>query len=317
MAAKRISPIPFSILFTKLYLCLPPPPPNYTHIRTLFCSSSASSSSFLKHQATELLQPLTPHNLMLTRLLSSSEAPIPNKKINTKVNFSLSDSDDDDEDDRNDSGTKPSEAIDKSKLPPPYDPFNKKPVIEEPDDPRDLQEVFHKMRTDGLLNNAVKMFDGLSKDGLTHEALELFSQIKDKGNMPDVVAHTAVVEAYANAGQTKEALKVFLRMLAAGVAPNAYTYSVLVKGLAADPKFLGDAKKYVMEMMAKGMKPNAGTYAAVFEAFAREEKEEEAREFLEQMRDRGFVPDEKAVREVLSSKRGPVFRSVIHILFGK
>lgn len=98
--------------------------------------------------------------------------------------------------------------IDKSKLPPPYDPFSKKPAIEEPKDPKDLQEVFHKMRTEGLINNAVKMFDGLSKDGLTHEAMELFSQMNDKGNMPEVIAHTAVVEAYANAGQCKEALKV-------------------------------------------------------------------------------------------------------------
>ncbi|KAF2300321.1 hypothetical protein GH714_011943 [Hevea brasiliensis] len=128
------------------------------------------------------------------------------------------------------------------------------------------------MRSEGLINNAVKMFDALSKDGLTHEALELFSQIKDKGHMPDVVAHTAVVEAYANAGQSKEALK--------------------------------------------GMRPNAATYTAVFEAYAKEQKEDQAREFLQQMKQKGFVPDEKAVREVLD-KRGQVFRTVVNILFNK
>ncbi|KAF2318930.1 hypothetical protein GH714_011843 [Hevea brasiliensis] len=131
------------------------------------------------------------------------------------------------------------------------------------------------------------------QDGLTHEALELFSQIKDKGHMPDVVAHTAVVEAYANAGQSKEALKA----------------------LAADGK-LADANKYILEMMSKGMRPNAATYAAVFEAYAKEQKEDQAREFLQQMKQKGFVPDEKAVREVLD-KRGQVFRTVINILFNK
>lgn len=241
---------------------------------------------------------------------SSSDSPT---KINTKVNFSVPS--DDETDHENDSKT--TKEVDKSKLPPPYDPFSKKPAVEEPDDPKNLQEVFHKMRGDGLLNNAVKMFDGLSKDGLAHEALELFAQIKDKGLMPDVVAHTAVVEAYTNAGQTKEAVKVFLRMLTSGVAPNAYTYTVLIKGLAANPKFLGDAKKYVIEMMSKGMRPNASVYVAVFEAFVREQKEDEAREFLVQMRERGFVPDEKATREVMKDKRGPVFRSVISILFRK
>lgn len=258
-------------------------------------------------------------NATLQRLLSSSSDQ-PTKKyvntnVNTKVNFSVSDDDDDDNDD-NVSVNK----IDKSKLPPPYDPF-KKVVDEEPTDPRNLQEIFHKMRTEGLTNNAVKMFDALSKDGLNHEALQLFAQIKDKGHMPDVVAHTAVIEAYASAGQGKEALRVFMRMLASGVAPNAYTYAVLIKGLSAaadgNAKLLGDAQKYLMEMVGKGMRPNAGTYTAVFEAFVRAQKVDEARELLQQMKAKGFVPDEKAVREALIDKRGQGFRGVINILFGK
>lgn len=249
--------------------------------------------------------------------LFTSEPTSTSSKINTKVNFSLPDSDDDEEEEEEDNSKE--EIIDKnSKPPPPYDPFNKKPIIEEPNDPKDLQEIFHNMRTkDGLFNNAVKMFDALSKDGLTHEALELFSQIKDKGHMPDVVAHTAIIEAYANAGQPKECLKVYLRMLASGVAPNAYTYTVLIKGLAKNANYIGDAKKYVMEMMGKGMRPNAGTYTAVFEALAKEQKVDEAREFVEQMKSKGFVPNEAAVREVLNNRRGQVFTTVINVLFGK
>ncbi|XP_065865250.1 pentatricopeptide repeat-containing protein At4g38150-like [Euphorbia lathyris] len=238
------------------------------------------------------------------------------KNINTKVNFSLSDSESDSEDNEKNNRID-NKVIDKSNLPPPYDPFSNKPAIEEPEDPKDLQLIFHKMRSEGLINNAVKMFDALSQDGLTHEALELFSQIKDKGHMPDVVGHTAVIEAYANSGgRSKEAVKVFLRMLSSGVKPNAYTYSVLIKGLAADGK-LGDSKKYVLEMMSKGMNPNAATYIAVFEAYARQEKAEEARELLLQMKEKGFSPDEKSVCEILRSKRGQVFTTVFDILFNK
>ncbi|KAK1571984.1 hypothetical protein Q3G72_025707 [Acer saccharum] len=246
------------------------------------------------------LRPLTTPSLL--RLFSSSV-----NKVNTKVNFSLPDEEDDGDDD--------AKSSEKRKLPPPYDPFNKKPVVENLDDPKNLQEIFHKMRTEGLTNSAVKMFDALSKDGLTHEALQLFSQIKDKGHMPDVVAHTAVIEAYANAAQSTQAINVFLRMLASGVAPNAYTYTVLIKGLAADAKSFADAQKYLLEMMGKGMHPNAATYTAVFEAFVREQKLDEAREFLQQMKIKGFLPNEKAVREVITSKRGQVYREVINILF--
>ncbi|GAB4840546.1 hypothetical protein Ancab_021315 [Ancistrocladus abbreviatus] len=283
------------------YFPLPRTPPLVAFPSPLHCLPSSPLANFT------ISVPSSPHKILL-RSFTSSEAK-PTGKINTKVNFSLSDSDCDSEDDQTSK-----KEIDKSKLPPPYDPFNKKPAIQEPEDPKNLQEVFHKMRSEGLINNAVKMFDALSKDGLTHEALELFRVIKDKGNMPDVVAHTAVIEAYANAGQSKEALKVYLRMLASGVAPNAYTYTVLIKGLAGDSK-LADAKKYLLEMIGKGMKPNAGTYTAVFEAFAREEKEEEGREFLEVMKSKGFLPDKRDCREALKGKRGPVVRSVMDILF--
>ncbi|KAJ8623602.1 hypothetical protein MRB53_032131 [Persea americana] len=225
-------------------------------------------------------------------------------------------------------------SMDKSKLPPPYDPFNNNRKRknrhhhtveeEEEEDPKDLQAIFHKMRTEGLVPNAIKMFDALSKDGLTNEALELFSLIKDKGSMPDVVAHTAVVEAYANAGQPKEALRVFIRMLASGVRSNAYTYSVLIRGLAADSRTLPDAKRHLLEMMDDGIRPNAATYTAVFEAFfARGEEEQkrldEARQLLEQMRDKGFVPDERAVRDHLAANKrgGQVFRTFMNLLFDK
>ncbi|GMH26083.1 hypothetical protein Nepgr_027926 [Nepenthes gracilis] len=278
------------------------PLPAYTSPSNLLLSHPGANSF--------ILHPLSSRRFII-RSFSSSEGNT--TRVSTKVNFSLDDSDLDSDTEETQTTKK---EIDKSKLPPPYDPFNKKPAIEEPEDPKNLQEVFHKMRSEGLINNAVKMFDGLSKDGLTHEALELFREIKDKGNMPDVVAHTAVIEAYANAGQSKEALKVYLRMLSSGVAPNAYTYMVLIKGLAGDGK-LADAKKYLLEMMGKGMKPNAGTYTAVFECFVKEQKVDEGREFLKEMNLMGFLPAEKAVREVFKGKRGPVVRSVMDILFAE
>lgn len=104
-------------------------------------------------------------------------------------------------------------------------------------------------------------------------------------------------------------------MLASGVEPNAYTYNVLVKGLASDCK-LGDVKKYVMEMMEKWMMLNATTSVAVLEAFVREGKEAEGKLLLEEMKSKGFLADDKSVREVLKTKRGPVFRGVMDILFG-
>ncbi|KAK9084486.1 hypothetical protein Scep_030957 [Stephania cephalantha] len=199
---------------------------------------------------------------------------------NGKKSFAFPDSEEEEEEE---------EEEEKSSLPPPYDPFSKKPVIEEPKDPKNLQEIFHKMRTEGLINNAIKMFDALSKDGLAHEAMELFAQMKDKREMPGVVGHTAVIEAYANAGgHSKEAIKVYMRMLASGVKPNAYTYTVLIKGLARDGE-LGDAQKYLLEMVEAGIRPNAATYTSVLEAFERAGNLEQEQLLLEKLKAKGFV----------------------------
>lgn len=256
------------------------------------------------------------------RLLSSSSSvgaggggPSSNPFTNSPASFDWSSDEDEAQDPDAKTLSKP-QQVDKSKLPPPYDPFSKKPAIEDPADPSNLQEVFHKMRSEGLTNNAIKMFDALSKDGRTHEAMELFAVIKDKGTIPDVVAHTAVIEAYSNAGgHSKEALRTFERMLASGVQPNVYTYTVLVKGLAKDGK-VKEAGRFMVEMMGKGMAPNAETYVSVFEACVREGKVEEGRGLLEEMKSKGFVPDEKAVRGLLA-KRGPMMRSIVGLLFGK
>ncbi|XP_047943386.1 pentatricopeptide repeat-containing protein At4g38150-like [Salvia hispanica] len=264
------------ILFSRLsFSPLPSPPSKY------------SSSSFRQ----------------TTPFCTHSETPDPKKQNPKLTNFSPSDSD-------SDSDAAPPRP-DKSKIPPPYNPFSK-----EPDDPKNLQEVFAKIREDGLMNSAAKMFDGLSQDGLTHEALELFSRIKDRGQMPDVIAHTAVIEAYADAGQAKDAHKVYLRMLASGVAPNAYTYRVLIRGLAKAGA-VNEASKYVQEMVRRGMRPSAGACVAVVEGLLRADLEDEATQLLEMLKAKGAAPEEEKIRDAVKSRRGSVPRLVMNVLYGK
>ncbi|RLN28928.1 pentatricopeptide repeat-containing protein [Panicum miliaceum] len=249
------------------------------------------------------------------RLLSSTASPPPHRSPNTNSPVAFDWSDDDAD---NPTTPPPLSPAKNPELPPPYDPFSKKPAaLSEPSDPTNLQEIFHQMRTEGLTDYAIKMFDGLSKDGLTHEALALFAVIKDKGTMPDVVAHTAVLEAYVNAGPAhwRDAVRTYDRMLASGVKPNAYTLAVLVRGLAASDRCL-EAGSYLVDMLDRGMRPNVATYLAAFEAYVWMEKVEEGQLLLETMKGKGFMPDEEAVRRG-TVKRGHVFKGVINLLFGK
>lgn len=197
-------------------------------------------------------------------------------------------------------------------------------IVAAPGDPEDLPELFNKVHNtgEGFIKSLVKMFDNLGTDGYKDLAMDIANQFTEEGIIPPVVVLTGIIDEYAEAGKTAEALHVYRMMLdSEHCAPNAYTYSVIIKALAADPdpNFLGVAKEYVMEMMGKGMQPNASTYTAVFEAFAGEEKMEEAKQFLEEMKVNGFVADKKAmraIRQVLEAK-GPVVKTIIDILFGE
>ena len=163
------------------------------------------------------------------------------------------------------------------------------------------------------------MLNMLITEGFLSQVQEIKAEIVFNDELPEVVMHTGVMEIYSKANKAKEALRVFQRMIYLGISPNAYTYSVLIKGHSKDPNFLNDAKQYVLEMMDKGMQPNARTYTAVFYAFARlgEDKLNEGKEFVKQIKARGFVANKKAVREVLKDKSEPIVESVIDILFGE
>lgn len=223
-------------------------------------------------------------------------------------------------DDDDDAIKKFIKKMDRSRFPPnSYLSFCK--IIEDdPEDPKDLEDVFDTMRkVEPVTITMIRMVNMLKKNGFMSQAKAIFLKMDLAHDIPEVVTHTGVVEIYAKAYEAKEALKVFVRMLYFGVTPNAYTYSVLIKGLAKDPNFLGDAKKYTLEMMDKGMQPNSRTCIAMFKAFARlkDFKVEKGKEFLKEMKAKGFVPQKKAVMAVLKGKKGPVVKTVINILFGK
>lgn len=188
-----------------------------------------------------------------------------------------------------------------------------------PVDPEDMH-TFFSMNFEGLYpfthhSAVMEMFNALMEDGLKDEAMEIRAYILENSRIPSVALFTNQIVYCARAGEAKLAIEQYHQMIRCWVAPNAYTYSILIKALAADPNFIGDAKKYLLEMMDKGMRPNARTYTAVLEAFALAGKAEECREILEQMRAKGIVVDEKVVSS-FRRIRGAL-RNVMNALFGK
>jgi pentatricopeptide repeat protein len=72
-----------------------------------------------------------------------------------------------------------------------------------------------------LQKHATTLIKSLCARGAVREARTVFDEMPDR----DVVAWTAMLSGYASNGRYREALGLFRRMAAAGVAPNEFTLS--------------------------------------------------------------------------------------------
>ncbi|XP_070014816.1 pentatricopeptide repeat-containing protein At4g38150-like [Nicotiana sylvestris] len=184
-----------------------------------------------------------------------------------------------------------------------------------PAPPEDSDEIFKKMKETGLIPNAVAMLDGLCKDGLVQEAMKLFGRMREKGAIPEVVIYTAVVEGFCKAHKYDDAVRIFRKMQGNGIIPNAFSYSSLIRGLCQG-KRLEDALEFCLEMLEAGQSPNMTTFVGLVDGYCKEKSLEDAQSMIKAVRHKGFILDEKAVREYLD-KKGPFLPLVWEAILGK
>lgn len=184
-----------------------------------------------------------------------------------------------------------------------------------PAPPEDSDEIFKKMKETGLIPNAVAMLDGLCKDGLVQEAMKLFGLMREKGTIPEVVIYTAVVEGFCKAHKYDDAVRIFRKMQGNGIIPNAFSYGILIRGLCQG-KRLEDALEFCLEMLEAGHSPNLMTFVGLVDGYCKEKSLEDAQSVIKAVRQKGFILDEKAVREYLD-KKGPFLPLVWEAILGK
>lgn len=190
---------------------------------------------------------------------------------------------------------------------------NRNEPLSEP--PQEADEIFKKMKETGLIPNAVAMLDGLCKDGLIQEAMKLFGLMREKGTIPEVVIYTAVVDGFCKAQKFDDAKRIFRKMQSNGIAPNAFSYNLLIQGLYKCNK-LEEAVEYCIEMLEAGHSPNVTTFVGLVDGLCREKGVEKAQSVIATLKEKGFLVNDKAVREFLD-KKAPFSSSVWEAIFGK
>ncbi|KAG0483524.1 hypothetical protein HPP92_011608 [Vanilla planifolia] len=95
--------------------------------------------------------------------------------------------------------------------------------------PSQIHSLLLKTRHESFSTVGTALFDTYAKIGNTHYALLVFREIDDK----DVVAWSAMLTCYAQAGDTEGSINLFMEMAKEGVVPNEFTLSSIINVCAS------------------------------------------------------------------------------------
>uniref|UniRef100_A0ACD6AEY1 Uncharacterized protein n=1 Tax=Avena sativa TaxID=4498 RepID=A0ACD6AEY1_AVESA len=149
---------------------------------------------------------------------------------------------------------------------------------------------------DAVVGNAVvAMYAALGDVGAARAA---FASLPE----PDVVAWTALVGAYANAGELDEAFQLFESMQASGVQPDVISWNTLISGFARSSD-IGAALDLFDEMRLRGVKPRVSSWNCIISGCVQNARYDEALDIFLEMCE-AEMPDAVTIASMLPACTG-------------
>ncbi|OEL37119.1 Pentatricopeptide repeat-containing protein [Dichanthelium oligosanthes] len=134
----------------------------------------------------------------------------------------------------------------------------------------------------------------LARAGDVDQVVDLFSELMlsaaSAGAAPSVLCYNTLLNAQAEAGRAAETRMAFDGMLAAGVAPNASSFNILVKLYAWRTAEFHLAYDEIHGMRRHGVVPDVATYSTLVTGLCRVGKLDEAWGVLDWMLQEGCRP---------------------------
>ncbi|XAR64519.1 hypothetical protein NMG60_11008240 [Bertholletia excelsa] len=99
----------------------------------------------------------------------------------------------------------------------------------------------------------------LISSGKFCRAIKFFREVVAEKYPHDVVSYTVAIEGHFRGGQTEEACSLYGQMKEAGIAPNGYTYHVMLSNLCKE-KEIEMVRQVLQEMIAVGISVNCNSF---------------------------------------------------------
>nr|GMD65250.1 pentatricopeptide repeat-containing protein At5g42310, mitochondrial [Ipomoea batatas] len=148
----------------------------------------------------------------------------------------------------------------------------------------------HSGRTEEAEAVFVELKEGYAKAGCLNDAEDVVSEMKRSGVAPDEYTYSLLIDACANAGSWESAEIVLKEMEANGLQPNSFIFSRIL----ASYRDRGEWQKsfeVLKEMKSCGVKADRHFYNVMIDTFGKYNCLEQAMDAFERMKVEGVEPD--------------------------
>lgn len=144
-----------------------------------------------------------------------------------------------------------------------------------------------------VLNIVIAAAEKIGGNEALDMALEIFNRMAEPNNSStsqpkkDIVTYNTLISALSNAGNSAEAFRIFDQLKRAGVRPDKYTYTSLIKACVKD----GDVDELLYDMRERGVQADVVTYNTMIKTLCEDRKWSQATRLVTEMESRGVSPN--------------------------
>ncbi|CAN4110628.1 unnamed protein product [Withania somnifera] len=154
--------------------------------------------------------------------------------------------------------------------------------------------MMDEMITYGISPNLVTfniLINGFGKRGDMLSAIKMYGRMCSVGYPPDVVTFTSLIDGYCRTGELDQGLKIWDEMNTKHLSPNLYTFSVLIHALSKENR-LNEARELLRQLKLRDdIVPQPFVYNPVLDGFCKAGNLNEANVIATEMESKGCCHD--------------------------